>query len=87
MVKNEAANVVWGQVVKGLERFARKVGFDPVGNGEPWKVLKGTTLFEKDHSATVWRGTPQEANPPVAPLCEVIALFLSSCSRLQSWID
>ena len=27
MGKNEAANVIWGQMVKGLERFAIKLDF------------------------------------------------------------
>lgn len=40
MAKDESANVVEGSMVKGLEMFAIKVGLDPVGNREPWKVLR-----------------------------------------------
>lgn len=53
VAKNEAANAVWGQMVKGLGRFAIKFELYAVSNGEPWKVLKGMMLFEKDNSATV----------------------------------
>lgn len=46
---NEAANAVWGQMVKGLERFAIKFGLYPVGNGESWEIFTGMSLFENDN--------------------------------------
>lgn len=50
---NEATNAVWGQMVKGLERFAIKFRHYPVRNGEPWEIFMGMSLFEKDNSASV----------------------------------
>lgn len=47
VAKNEATDAVWGQMVKGLERFAMEFGLYPVGNGELRKVFKGVTLSDK----------------------------------------
>ena len=43
MAKNEAANVVWGHMVKGLERFAVDFRLYPTGNRKLGKVFKKRT--------------------------------------------